>query len=126
VTNPFDWLDQFFAACTGCKVDYIALHWYSCTGSALTNYIQEAESKYTQDIWLTEFSCAQVSDTSEPAQETYMNTVLPLLEADPRIYRYSWFTGRSTGNANVDLLGADGTLTPLGQIYVSSPQACKP
>src|SRR5262249_45204520 len=29
VANPFDWLDQFFAACQGCKVDYIAMHRYS-------------------------------------------------------------------------------------------------
>jgi Glycosyl hydrolase catalytic core len=126
VTNPFDWLDQFFAACTGCQVDYIAMHWYACTGSALTGYLQEFESKYTQDLWLTEFSCLDGSDTTEPTQESYMQTALAILEADPRVYRYAWFTGRSTSSPAVDLLGADGTLTPLGQIYVSYPESCKP
>jgi hypothetical protein len=126
VTNPFDWLDQFFAACQGCQVDYIAMHWYACTGSALTNYLTTFESKYTQPLWLTEFSCLDGNDTSEPTQEAYMKTALGILEADPRVYRYAWFTGRSTNTPSIDLLGADGTLTPLGQIYVSYPESCKP
>ncbi len=25
-----DWLDQFFEACDGCRVDFVALHLYSC------------------------------------------------------------------------------------------------
>ncbi len=126
VTNPFDWLDQFFAACQGCKVDYIAAHWYACTGSALTNYLSTFETKYTQPLWLTEFSCLDASDTSEPVQEAYMKTALAILEADPKVFRYAWFTGRSTQTPSIDLLGADGMLTPLGQIYVTYPEACTP
>ncbi|MFT3765930.1 MAG: glycoside hydrolase family protein [Minicystis sp.] len=126
VEDPFDWLDQFFAACPGCKVDYIAMHWYACTDSALTWYLQQYESKYPQPLWLTEFACLDASDTSEPAQETYMKAALAILEADPRVVRYAWFTGRSDGNPTVDLLGEDGQLTPLGQTYVNYPESCKP
>jgi hypothetical protein len=124
--NPFDWLDQFFAACPGCKVDYIAMHWYACTTSALTNYLSTFESKYTQPLWLTEFACLDASDTSEPVQEAYMKSALAILEADPRVVRYAWYTGRSTKTPSVSLLGADGALTPLGQIYVGYPESCKP
>lgn len=126
VTDPFAWLDQFFAACPSCQVDYIAMHWYACTDSALTWYLQQFESKYTQPLWLTEFSCLDQSDTSEPVQEAYMKAALAILEADPRVLRYAWFTGRSDSTPGIDLLGADGTLTPLGQIYVDYPQSCKP
>jgi hypothetical protein len=126
VQDPFDWLDQFFAACPGCKVDYIAMHWYACTGDALTWYLQQFESKYTQPLWLTEFSCLDASDTSEPVQEAYMKAALAILEADPRVARYAWFTGRSDHTPSIDILGADGELTPLGQIYVDYPQTCKP
>jgi hypothetical protein len=127
-TNPFTWLSDFFAACPGCQVDYIAMHWYACTASALTSYVQQFESTWTQPLWLTEFACTDGSGNAqpEPQQEAYMKTVLPLLEADPRVFRYAWFTGRSTGGSPWDLLGADGTLTPLGQIYVDYPEACKP
>ena len=125
VTNPFDWLDQFFAACPGCQVDAIAMHWYACSADALTSYLQTFESKYTQPLWLTEFSCLDQSDTSEPVEEAYMKIALPILEADPRVARYAWFTGRSTDNPTVALLGADGALTPLGETYVNYPESCK-
>ncbi len=128
VQNPFDWLDQFFAACPGCKVDYIAAHWYACTPSALSSYLSTFESKYTQPIWLTEFACTDGSGAAEAEadQATYMEAALALLEADPRVFRYSWFTGRSTGGSPWDLLGADGVLSTLGQIYVGYPQGCNP
>ncbi|APR86651.1 Hypothetical protein A7982_12000 [Minicystis rosea] len=126
VTDPFTWLDQFFAACPSCKVDYIAMHWYACNDSALTWYLQQFESKYTQPLWLTEFSCLDADDISEPVQETYMKSALAILEADPRVARYAWFTGRRPDTPSIDLLGADGELTPLGKIYVEYPQSCKP
>ncbi|MDI1480732.1 glycoside hydrolase family protein [Polyangium sp. y55x31] len=126
VADPFEWLDQFFAACQGCKVDYIAMHWYACDGGALTWYLQQFESKYTQKLWLTEFSCLDGSDTSEPAQQAYMKAALAILEADPRVERYAWFTGRSDFTSSIDLLGEGGELTPLGQTYVNAPASCKP
>jgi hypothetical protein len=124
VANPFDWLDQFFADCSGCQVDYIAMHWYACTQSALTGYLQQFEAKYKQPLWLTEFACVDADDTSEPAQEAYMQQALAVLEADPRVFRYAWFSGRSTTHPPVSLLGADGQLTKLGQIYLSYPGNC--
>jgi hypothetical protein len=52
-----------------------------------------------------------------------MTEALAVLEADPRIFRYSWFTGRSTGSPAISVLGGDaGTLTALGQSYVTLPQ----
>ena len=123
-TNPFTWLDAFFAACTGCRVDYIAAHWYACTKSALSSYLTEYETKYTQPIWLTEFSCLDDKTLANSAGEaTYMAGALALLEADPRVFRYSWFTGRDASASEINLLGAtSGTLTSLGQSYVSFPQ----
>lgn len=125
-TNPFDWLDAFFAACTGCRVDYVALHWNACTKEALVWYLGQAESKYQRLIWLTEFACLDGSDTTEPTQRKYMKDALDVLETDPMVFRYAWFTGRYDKNPALDLLGASGQLTALGQQYVSAPQRCKP
>ncbi|HEY2510989.1 MAG TPA: glycosyl hydrolase [Polyangiaceae bacterium] len=123
-TNPFTWMDAFFAACTGCKVDYVAMHWYACTKSALQSYLSDYESKYTQPLWLTEFSCLDDKSLANDSGEAkYMADALALLEADPRVFRYSWFTGRDTSAAEINLLGAtSGTLTSLGQAYVSFPE----
>ena len=47
------------------------------------------------------------------------------LERDPDVYRYSWFIGRRQNGQSsypfIDLYGADGQLTPLGQLYMDIP-----
>ena len=123
-TDPYVWLSDFFAACQGCEVDYVAVHWYSCTLGALTGYVQKFETEFNKQIWLTEFSCL---DNSLPAtvanEESYMKQAVAALEADPMVFRYSWFTGRDTGSPAINLLGSSGTLTALGQEYITAPPA---
>ncbi len=126
VTDPFAWLDQFLAACVNCQIDAIAMHWYACDKPALQWYLGQFESRYNKPLWLTEFSCLDSSTITADVEAAYMRDALPLLEGDPNVARYAWFTGRSTSQPAVNLLGADGRLTPLGQIYTSAPQACKP
>jgi hypothetical protein len=122
-TNPFTWLDAFFAACANCRVDYIGAHWYACSKQALTGYLSEYETKYKKPIWLTEFSCLDGSQAPTPANEdAYMQTAVQVLEADPMVFRYSWFTGRFSQQPSINLLGAaSGSLTALGQHYVALP-----
>jgi hypothetical protein len=119
-TSPFAYLDAFFAACQNCRVDYIAAHWYACDGPALTWYLGELK-KYGRPIWLTEFSCGDGMDLSLDVQTAYMKDAVVILEADPDVFRYAWFAGRTTAIPNVNLLGASGQLTSLGQQYVSLP-----
>jgi hypothetical protein len=116
-TNPFTYMDKFFAACPNCQVDYLAVHWYACTLSALQNYIN-GWKKYGKPIWLTEFSCGD-GDTSLANQKAYMQAAIPYLENEPTVMRYAWFSGRTTAIPNVSLLGSDGQLTELGQLYES-------
>ena len=119
-TDPIHYLDTFFAACTGCQVDFIAAHWYACTGDALTSYLAKLK-KYGKPIWLTEFSCMDDGDHSAAGEQTYMKTALQILENDPTIFRYSWFTGRWTDpSVDISLLGGDGQLTDLGNLYGTS------
>ncbi|WP_437678834.1 glycoside hydrolase family protein [Sorangium sp. So ce131] len=126
-TDPFAYLDAFFAACEGCRVDFIAAHWYACDRPALEWYLGELK-RYRRPIWLTEFSCGDGADRSPEAQAAYMREAVPLLEADPDVFRYAWFSGRTEAIPNVDLLGARGELTALGELYVSLPHAerCSP
>jgi hypothetical protein len=125
-TDPVDWLDRFFAACQGCRVDHVAVHWYACYGSALSWYIGRFK-KYGRPIWLTEFSCGDEGVQPVSRQQSYMKEALAYLEGDKDIFRYSWFSGRTTAIANVNLLGSAGTLTTLGGDYVSlpSPAECR-
>jgi Glycosyl hydrolase catalytic core len=121
-TDPFDWLSKFFAACTNCEVDYVAMHWYACTKSALTSTVQKYEQQFGKPLWVTEFSCLDDSTmVTDPDELSYMAASVAALEADPMVFRYSWFTGRSTSSPPVSLLADSGVLTPLGAQYVSLP-----
>jgi hypothetical protein len=126
VTDPYTWLKDFFAACTACEVDYVAVHWYNCDLPSLKAYIDGSGSlqgfvQFGKPIWLTEFSC----DGSHPVaeQQTYMEAAVPYLEGNPNVFRYSWFSSSAITPAL--LMNPDGSLTSLGTTYVGLPAACK-
>jgi hypothetical protein len=122
-TNPFTYLDDFFKACSGCRVDYIALHWYG-GGNSMVSYVETAR-KYIKPIWVTEFASWDGSVTNLADQKKYLAGTVNFLERDPDIYRYSWFIGRrqsgQTTYPYIDIYGADGLLTELGQLYMDIP-----
>ena len=119
VTNdPVDWLDKFFAACPGCKVDYIAIHSYAPGSAALSNYLDKFR-KYNKPLWITEFAPWDPPKPDFEGVVKYMKEAIPILENDPLVFRYSWFATRVGNNPDISLLGANGTLTKLGQLYAA-------
>lgn len=124
-TNAFTYLDDFFAACTDCEVDFIALHWYG-SGNSIVGYVNDAR-KYNKPIWVTEFASWDYSNPVQNVaeQKKYLAGTVNFLERDPDIYRYSWFVGRTNSGQNaypyIDLYGANGELTELGEIYMKIP-----
>jgi len=131
-TDPFHYLDAFFAACAGCRVDAVAMHVYvGCSPAGdnkaewLIQHIETYKRRFSQPLWLTEFACDSAKSTAE--QQAFLEDALAYLEAEPRIERYAWFSGRADNVANVDLLAESGKLTPLGQAYVDAPRnaACE-
>jgi hypothetical protein len=127
VTDPYTYLSKFFAACAGCEVDYVAVHWYNCDLPSLKAYIDGMSGglagfvQFGKPIWLTEFSCN--GSASVDAQKAYMQAAIPYLENNPHVYRYSWFSAGPIPNAL--LMKGDGSLTDLGQTYVSLPESCR-
>ena len=125
--DPFEYLDDFFEVCPDCRVDYIAVHCYMNTPSALKWYIGEFK-KYGKPIWLTEFAGWESNGNIQNLQDQveYMVEVLDYLENDPDVFRYAWFVGRTSSGINsypyIDILGSTrGTLTPLGEVYIHMP-----
>ena len=123
-TDPVVYLDAFFKACTNCKVDYIAVHWYACDLSALQWYIGLFK-KYNRPIWLTEFACGDRphDQITLDVQKKYMTDAVNYLENEPAVFRYAWFSGRNNEIPNINLLGSSGQLTELGKLYVNLPAA---
>lgn len=131
-TDPFQYLDDFLAACQGCRVDALAIHIYvGCNAGGenhaewLINHVETYKSRFSQPLWLTEFACDDA--TSEQEQIAFLQDAVEFLESDARIARYAWFSGRFDGIPYVDLLGADGQLTALGERYVAldQPASCQ-
>lgn len=120
-TDPVEYLDDFFAACADCQVDYIAIHSYMGNVSALQWYVGLFK-KYGKPIWLTEFANWENNPTLDD-QKNYLVGAVDYLENDPDVFRYAWFTGRHSGAPYIGLLenGMPGTLTDLGDIYVNMP-----
>jgi Glycosyl hydrolase catalytic core len=126
-TDPYQYLKDFFAACAGCQVDAVAVHWYNCDLPSLRDYLEpggalEGFEQFGKPIWLTEIACAIDGDTSPAGQEAYMRQAVPYLEANPRIFRYSWFSADPIPGAR--LTTTDGAPTALGRVYAALPGAC--
>jgi hypothetical protein len=125
-TSPYQYLKDFFAACSSCEVDYVAVHWYNCDLPSLRDYLEpggnlEGFEQFGKPIWLTEFSCNGSASVAE--QEAFMRVAIPYLESNPHVFRYSWFSAGPIPNAK--LMNADGSPNALGTVYASLPQSCQ-
>jgi hypothetical protein len=125
-TDPYQYLKDFFAACSSCQIDYVAVHWYNCDLPSLKDYLEpggnlEGFEQFGKPIWLTEFSCDGSATAAQ--QETFMRVAIPYLEGNPHVYRYSWFSASPIPNAV--LMNSDGSPNALGQVYAGLAQSCR-
>ncbi|KAJ7032550.1 glycosyl hydrolase catalytic core-domain-containing protein [Mycena alexandri] len=111
------WLDAFLAACTGCKYDYIALHWYGGWIDDFTDFINAAK-KYNKPIYLTEFGLSWDADAQASNYEEFLPLALIYLDGEPAVAKYAFFGAFHSGTGK-DMIAANGTLTTLGQMYVT-------
>jgi hypothetical protein len=108
------WLGSFLQSCEGCTVDVVPIHWYdSAENSAyFMSYVQQAYAAGgNRPIWITEFG-ASGSDEEVGA---FFQTVLPWLDSQSYVERYSYFL-----DAENSLVSSAGTgLSDIGNSYNS-------
>eukprot|EP01119_Soliformovum_irregulare_P014409 TRINITY_DN3940_c0_g1_i1.p1 TRINITY_DN3940_c0_g1~~TRINITY_DN3940_c0_g1_i1.p1 ORF type:complete len:265 (+),score=45.71 TRINITY_DN3940_c0_g1_i1:2-796(+) len=122
------WLREFFAACQGCQVDFIPLHYY---GPGLTNFYYYLNTFHLafQDrcgaFWITEYADTNWSPSSPlPTSEvvSFMEATLPRLDSFPWLHRYSWYGPfrniGSVGEGASLVNPSNGALSQLGEVYV--------
>lgn len=130
-SDPVVWMDAFIDAYQDAnggrspQIDYLAFHWYDY---GLAGQLDRLV-KYGKPFWVTEMANwhsqtdgAQIDTLAK--QKTQMTEMVALCEGRADVFRYAWFIGRMTPGADphfTSLLGADGVLTELGQLYVSLP-----
>lgn len=108
------YLSSFIAACSGCTIDVVPIHWYDSATNIdyFKNYIQDA---YTaggnRPIWITEFGASG----SDAQITTFLQTVLPWLDSLAYVERYAYFMAGS--GTLIDSSGS--ALSTIGQAYNS-------
>ncbi|KAJ8462903.1 hypothetical protein ONZ45_g17771 [Pleurotus djamor] len=112
------WLQNFIAACSGCTIDAIAVHWYGSGSKWFIQYLNKVHSTFPgAKIWVTEFA-----ETSADMNmvSTFMKEALPFLDSTPWIERYAWFAYMRPQNGVAwNLLDGSGNLNTIGKIYVT-------
>lgn len=146
------WLADFFQHCRqqrsqnapvhGCRVDFVAVHWYECDGRTASSAEASARAMMSwletiwrqsehKPIWLTEFNCGDGAAPQPYANQSaanhlrFMKAALPKLEAASFVQRYSWFQTwqRHTpwhpgNNPGCSLTSLDGMAkSELGRFY---------
>jgi hypothetical protein len=130
------WLAAFFDGATtaGMRTDYTAVHWYANpNATSLINHLQNVYTTFGKPVWLTEFSAVRWSGTTTWTHADNYNFLAEFMwraEALPWLKRYSLFlfiegpsdNPNQSANDPVEAprsnaLRADGSLTPLGELY---------
>jgi hypothetical protein len=130
-SDPVVWMDAFIEAYQDTnggrspQIDYLAFHWYDYNLAGQLDRLV----RYGKPFWVTEMAnWHSLSDGAQidtlAKQKVQMTAMVKLCEERADVFRYAWFIGRmgSQGDPHfTSLLGADGVLTELGQLYVSLP-----
>lgn len=120
------WMDSFLAACTGCNIAKMALHFYDTNPQNLIAYVEHWHQKYGRDIVITEFACQNFGGGAQASMDevwSFYKTVMPWLMSQPYvtdIFPFGFL--EDMGNVNPDnQLMKGGQLTDLGKYIVNGP-----
>jgi len=128
-SDPVVWMDAFYAAYQSAnagrlpQIDYLAYHWYDY---GLAGQLDRMK-KYGKPFWVTEMANwhsrqdgAQIDTLAK--QKAQMTEMVAICENRDDVFRYAWFIGRMSPDPHfTSLLGANGQLTELRQLYISLP-----
>ena len=133
-STPDMWMDAWINAYKAAynvepRYDYLALHSYMGSVTAMLPYIENFAKKYGKQVWLTEFASAPDGITeTEASQQEKMIAMVNGVERSEYVHRYAWFKGRDT-NTKAPFWGlittpneakgiGKGHLSDLGYAYV--------
>ncbi|KAJ5102622.1 hypothetical protein N7532_003151 [Penicillium argentinense] len=114
------WFKSFMDQCTSCGITGLAVHWYGSTADEFKSFVQEAidtASSYSlSEVWITEFALsADINGVVDEATTVaFLNDVIPYLDGQPSVTRYSYFM------AAENYLLSGSALNSVGSAYCST------
>nr|UIC79394.1 glycoside hydrolase superfamily protein [Penicillium expansum] len=115
-----DWFESFIGSCSSCGISGLAVHWYGDNADDFKTFVTKAVNTAAQyslsEVWITEFALnADVNGSADPATTAaFLDEVLPWLDAQTGVTRYSYFMCAE------NYLLSGSTLNAAGQAYVSA------
>lgn len=124
------WLVEFMDACSACKIDFVAVHWYGPDMDLLESQMETIHAAVPDlSVWITEVGCTDWNVATNPSAAdiaTFLSAASAWFEATSWIARWAWFaampiTDTSLGVANELLLGATAgsSISSLGSQYIA-------
>jgi hypothetical protein len=84
------YLSNFISNCSGCIINFVNIHWYD-SATNIAYFKSHVEQAYTaggnRPVWITEFAATGTEDE----QNTFLEVVIPWLDAQPYVERYAYF-----------------------------------
>jgi len=116
---PFLKATLYYLAGTKTDAPALAFHSYGNAGE-LKWAVEMMHKTFNRPIWVTEY--AQWASPDSAAARKYMIEATDFLERTPYVAGYAWFKERVRDHPTISLLEPEsGTLSPLGQVYVTLP-----
>ncbi|KAJ3513041.1 hypothetical protein NLJ89_g3168 [Agrocybe chaxingu] len=83
------WLTAFLNACSGCKIDFIPLHWYGTGTANFYDYLSQMHTEFPNyPLWVTEYA----STSSNPSEvKDFLSATTKYMDSLNYVERYSWF-----------------------------------
>ncbi|KAI0668276.1 glycosyl hydrolase catalytic core-domain-containing protein [Trametes maxima] len=123
--NGQQWMQNFLQSCSGCSIDYIALHWHDTDVNKLKDYLTQYHNTFGKPILLTEFSFQNFNGGAQPTQSevfSNMTAALKFFDANDWILAacpFGFLKGVTGPNA---LQNPDGTPSALGKLVINDGQ----
>ncbi|CAI7665977.1 unnamed protein product [Penicillium discolor] len=120
-----DWFESFIGSCSSCGISGLAVHWYGDTAddfkTFVTNAVATASKHSLSEVWITEFALtADINGSTDTATTAaFLDEVLPWLDAQTGVARYSYFMCAE------NYLLSGSSLNQAGEAYVSANQITK-
>ena len=131
---PEEWMNAFIKAYKkknrrAPRFDYLVLHSYMDYPSAVMWFCDKYSQMYNKKVLLTEF-CAwdqdqnQTPHKSAAEQMSSMTQKVEAMDNDPNVAGYAWFMSHAAVdtvpfNSVFTQFKSDGSLTPLGKVYLN-------
>jgi hypothetical protein len=132
------WLGRFMAGAQaqGLRVDFVAVHYYSQTGSVaeFKAYLEAVHAQYGKPVWVTEWALADWSNQGRftaAQQAAFARAGTEMMDDLPFVERQAWFAAYEGGdgwNLNSGVVDASGQLTLVGHTLaeLANPTADAP